>query len=101
MPEKKESRARWARLYSTGIEFGSAVIGATLLGVWIDHYYGTGPKATLILGLVGLVGGMYNFVRSSIRQFREQSREEQGREEQSREDSREEDRPSNNGESSG
>jgi F0F1-type ATP synthase assembly protein I len=49
-----------------GTEFAGALCGLTLLGYWIDRHYETGIKATLICSGVGLVGGMYNFIRQAV-----------------------------------
>ncbi|MFO0973879.1 MAG: AtpZ/AtpI family protein [Phycisphaerae bacterium] len=54
-----------------GTEFAGALIGLTLLGVWIDRHYSTGLKGTLICSGLGLVGGMYNFIRQALALQRE------------------------------
>ncbi|MCK6486327.1 MAG: AtpZ/AtpI family protein [Phycisphaerae bacterium] len=58
-----------------GSEFAGAVCGLTLLGYWIDRHYGTGIKATLIGAAIGVVGGMYNFIRQALALARESERE--------------------------
>lgn len=54
-------------LAGLGIELAAAVVGLTLLGLWIDRRYATAPWATVICALIGLVGGLLNFVRSARR----------------------------------
>jgi F0F1-type ATP synthase assembly protein I len=49
-----------------GSELAGALCGLTLLGYWIDHRFGTGLKGTLVCGAIGLVGGMYNFIRQAM-----------------------------------
>jgi hypothetical protein len=49
-----------------GVELAGAVCGLTLFGLWIDHRYGTGQKATLICAAIGVLGGTYNFIRQAI-----------------------------------
>ncbi len=61
-----ERRPRWVSLAGLGVELGGAVLGLTLLGYWIDRHYGTAPKGVLIGAVLGLIGGMYNFIRSSL-----------------------------------
>jgi F0F1-type ATP synthase assembly protein I len=56
-----------------GIELGAAVVGFCLLGIWIDHRYDTAPYGTLICALLGLVGGMFNFIRQSLQAVKDQS----------------------------
>ena len=76
MPYTAEQRARWARFYSLGIELAAAVAGFSILGYWIDRHYGTGRWGLLICFFLGLTGGMYNLVRSSIREVKRAAAEE-------------------------
>ncbi len=63
--EKRPDGSKLGRSYSSGFEFVAAVVGFTLIGFWIDHHYGSSPKALLIgLGL-GLVGATWNLIRGS------------------------------------
>lgn len=64
---------RWTRHAGMGVELAGAVVGFCLLGLWIDRRYETGPYGTLICALLGLVGGMYNFIRRSLQAFKDQS----------------------------
>jgi F0F1-type ATP synthase assembly protein I len=41
---------------------GSVLIGAGL-GYLLDKHLGTSPLLTLVLGLIGFVGGMYELIR--------------------------------------
>ena len=50
-----------------GLELGAAIVGLTLVGVWIDHAFGTGPIGTIVGALVGVIGGLYNFIREALR----------------------------------
>lgn len=79
MSDETRQKAKWARWYALGTEFAAAVAGFALLGYWLDNHFETKPKATLICSAIGLVGGSYNLVRSSIRQFRESSAEDAAR----------------------
>ncbi len=54
-----------------GTEFAGALCGLTLFGYWIDHRYGSGLKATLICGSIGMIGGLYNFIRQALALSRE------------------------------
>ena len=66
MPDKRTDRSSLGRFYSLGFELVAAVAGFTLVGYWVDRHYGTAPWGLLIgLGL-GLVGGTYNLIRSSL-----------------------------------
>lgn len=71
MPSESNSPSKWAHWYSLSIELAAAVAGASFLGYWIDRYYKTDPWGILSCFALGLAGGMYNFIRSSIREYRE------------------------------
>ena len=60
-------------LAGLGLELAAAVVGGTLVGLWIDRHYDSAPWAAAVGGLVGIVGGLYNFVRQANRAMREDS----------------------------
>ena len=60
-------------LAGLGLELAAAVVGGTLVGLWIDRHYDSAPWAAVVGGLVGIVGGLYNFVRQASRAMREDS----------------------------
>lgn len=57
----------WIRYAGLGAELAGAVAGLTLLGYWVDRHFGSGPWGTLIGLACGLIGGLYNLVRESLR----------------------------------
>ncbi len=61
------------RYAGIGFELAASIVGLTLLGLWIDYRYKTSPAGVLIGAGVGLVGGMYNFVRAAIRLGKEET----------------------------
>ena len=48
-----------------GFELAAAVAGFTFLGIWIDRRYETEPWGLVICAAIGVVGGLYNFVRAA------------------------------------
>jgi ATP synthase protein I len=68
-PQQRKSNA--GRYYGIGMELAAAVVGFTLLGYWIDRHFGTEPWALVICIALGLVGGTYNLIRSSLSAARE------------------------------
>ena len=66
-PSRKESSGPWFRLAGLGAELAGAVLGFTLIGLAIDRQFGSQPWGLLIGALLGLVGGLYNFFRTSLR----------------------------------
>jgi len=57
----------FVRLANIGVELAAAVVGLSLLGYWIDGHFKTGPWGLLTGAIVGIVGGLYNMVRKTIR----------------------------------
>ena len=54
------------RIAGIGFELAAAVAGFTAAGYWADHHYGTGYRWTLVGAVLGMVGGMYNLIRSAL-----------------------------------
>ena len=71
MAGRQENRPNWIRWSGVGVEFAAAVAALTLVGYWIDRHYDSRPWGTLIGALLGLIGGMYNLIRSSLAAARE------------------------------
>ena len=46
-----------------GLEFAGSIVGMVLVGWGIDTLAGTGRLWTMILGIVGIIGGGYNFIK--------------------------------------
>ena len=49
-----------------GLELAASIIGLTLAGVWADHHFRSGPVGVLVGAGLGVVGGMYNFIREAL-----------------------------------
>jgi len=62
---KAGASRRQMSMAGMGFELAGAVAGFTFLGLWIDRHYGTEPRALLICAAIGVVGGLYNFVRAA------------------------------------
>ncbi len=60
-------------LAGLGIELVAAVVGCTLVGFWIDRHYGSEPWGLLGGALVGIVGGLTNFIRQANRAVRREA----------------------------
>lgn len=69
----------WRAYAGMGTELAGAICGLTLLGLWIDHSYGTGRKATLIGAAIGVIGGTYNFIRQAINLSKDTERQQRER----------------------
>jgi F0F1-type ATP synthase assembly protein I len=66
-PNDGRQRSRLMQYAGLGFELAASIVGLTLLGLWIDYRYSTGPKGVLIGVGLGVVGGLYNFVRAALR----------------------------------
>jgi len=62
-------------LAGLGFELLAAIVGFSFVGYWIDRHYETGPWGLIICALLGIVGGLYNFIRVATRVTRESSEE--------------------------
>lgn len=76
MPGSDGKRPQWLALAGLGFELAAAVVGFALLGYWIDRHYETEPWGLLVCIGIGLFGGMYNFIRQSVRASRSSADEE-------------------------
>lgn len=79
MADQRKDRPGWVRYSGLGLEFAAAVVGFVLLGLWIDARWGTRPKGVLICTILGLVGGMYNFLRGALKATREAAEQDKER----------------------
>lgn len=75
MPGGKKGRSQWMPYSSLGLEFAAAVAGFTLVGWWVDTRWQTAPTGLLTGAVLGLVGGGYNFLKSSMRALQEAEEE--------------------------
>jgi F0F1-type ATP synthase assembly protein I len=61
----------WTRFAGIGIEFAGVVVGFTLIGLWIDRHYNKSPWGVVTGVVLGMVGGMYNLIRESLKASRD------------------------------
>ncbi len=58
------------RYAGLGFELAAAIVGLTLMGLWIDYRFRTKPWGTVIGAMLGVVGGLYNFIRAALQMSR-------------------------------
>jgi F0F1-type ATP synthase assembly protein I len=81
MPEpERPRRKRRAEMGLAGMGFDlAASVGvATALGWWIDRRYDTAPWGVVVCAAIGIIGGLYNFVKAGLRAQRRAEREKDG-----------------------
>jgi len=54
------------RYASMGFELAAAIVGLSLLGLWVDYRFGTRPVGVLVGAGIGVIGGFYNFIRAAL-----------------------------------
>jgi len=72
--QNEDSSALW-RISGMGGELAGSIVGMLFLGWLIDKWANTSPRWTIILSVLGLVGGGYNFARQAVRLQRRTARE--------------------------
>ncbi len=55
------------RYAGMGFELAAAIIGLTLLGLWFDYHFKTAPAGVLVGAGIGIVGGLFNFIKAALR----------------------------------
>jgi len=65
--ESGRERSRLMRYAGMGLELAASIIGLTLLGLWVDYRFHTRPTGVLVGAGLGVVGGLYNFLRTALR----------------------------------
>ena len=76
-PKRGRRRPEMA-LAGTGFDLAASVGVGTLIGWWIDRQYETEPWGLIICALLGIIGGLYNFIRVATSVTRESSEESGG-----------------------
>lgn len=71
-----DAKGPWMRLAAMGMELSAALVGFCLAGYAFDRHYDTAPWGLAVGGGLGLVGGMYNLIRASLRATRAATRPE-------------------------
>ena len=65
----KKKPTNWPGLlrYSgMGLELAAAIVVPTLVGLWVDHEFGTGRKGVIVGATLGIAGGFCNFLRQAL-----------------------------------
>ena len=64
--EMSPRRSRYAKIAvgaALGSQFVGSAAGGVIVGVWLDGRYGTGPWATIVGSVLGLVAGLVILIR--------------------------------------
>jgi len=59
---RRQAERRYLKYAAVGTQFGLTITLFTLAGVWLDERFDKSPLFTIILALIGIVGGMIALV---------------------------------------
>ena len=57
----------WVGYLGLGSQLAITVVVMVLLGVWLDKKFATEPILTIIFSFIGIAGGMYNFIKTTLK----------------------------------
>lgn len=77
--ERPAPRPVWLRMASSGLDLAIVLVGFTAVGWWLDRHFGWYPRATVTGAILGVVGGLANFLRSALALSREARAEDEAR----------------------
>lgn len=72
--EQSNPPGGWLKLAGLGFELAASIAGGALIGWWIDRRLGTAPQALTVCTAIGVVGGLYNLIRTALAASREAER---------------------------
>ncbi len=61
-----DKRPNSRRLAGIGFELAAAVGGFVLFGYWVGKHYDRAELGIVIGAVLGLIGGMYNLIRTTL-----------------------------------
>ena len=64
--DRKRVERKYLRFAGVGIQFALTILLLTLLGIWLDGRFGTGPLFTVVLLLLGFVGATWSLVQQVL-----------------------------------
>ena len=64
--DRKRVERKYLRFAGVGIQFALTILFLTLLGIWLDGRFGTGALFTIVLLLLGFVGGTWSLVQQVL-----------------------------------
>jgi F0F1-type ATP synthase assembly protein I len=65
---------------SSGLDLAIVLVGFTAVGWWLDRRFGWYPRGTVTGAILGVVGGLANFLRSALSLSRQGRSEDEARE---------------------
>lgn len=57
----------WVEYLGLGTQLAASVVIMVFIGVWLDKKFNTEPILTLVFSFVGVIGGLYNFIKAVIK----------------------------------
>jgi F0F1-type ATP synthase assembly protein I len=75
-PASGLARSGGVQMASSGFDLAVVICGFTAIGWWLDRKYGWAPWGVLTGAILGIVGGLTNFLRAATAQMRSIAAEE-------------------------
>ncbi len=64
---KDDNPQLWANYLGLGTQLAVTILAMVFLGIWLDGKFSTTPVLTLVFSFIGIFGGLYNFIKSTIK----------------------------------
>ncbi len=67
MPGPRDDKPTWLRYSGLGIELAGILAIFVFFGLWVDRHFDISPWGFLASFGLGLTGGLYKFIRTSLK----------------------------------
>ena len=64
---KNKLNSSWIGYVGLGTQLAATVTVMVLLGVWLDGKFDTEPVLTVIFSFLGVVTGLYSFIKTALK----------------------------------
>ncbi len=65
-PKPADDGRAWSKYMGIGAQLIGMIGVSIFIGIWADGYFGTNPWITIVMSLVGVLGGLYVSVKDLL-----------------------------------